>query len=340
MPRDEKQKLKILYVAKFFLEHSDADHYVSASDIIDYLQEEHDITASRQSIYRDIAALRDDYGMDIDDTGRGGRYRLLSREFDYEDLFILAQCIYSTRFISQAKADELVEKLRAFCSTYQGDKLQSETYYPERVRATKKDVLGNVALLNEELPKRKKRSLYSPKKVTFKYLRHDISDVTKEVEKHSGKTYKVCPQALLINDGFYYLLAEEDESGEMRTYRVDRMKGIKVTTEENHVWLSKKDLTRYSESVFSMFGGEEKHVTLLCEEGLLDTMIDRFGTKGVTYLKEKDGFFTVSVDLEVSGTFFAWLCQFGTRAKILYPKEVAEQYKKHLSDIVQKYEAI
>ena len=109
MAREEKQKLKILYVAKYFLENSDADHSVSANDIIDYLESECGITAARQSIYRDIAALRDFYGMDIDDSGSGGRYRLLSRDIDYEDLFILAQCVYSTRFISEKKAEDLVE---------------------------------------------------------------------------------------------------------------------------------------------------------------------------------------------------------------------------------------
>ena len=338
MPRDEKQKLKILYVAKFFLDYSDEDHSVSASEIIDHLEEDHGIIASRQSIYRDIAALRDNYGMDIENTGKGGRYRLLSREFDYEDLFILAQCIYSTRFISESKANELVEKLGYFCSTYQSDTLQNETYYPERVRSTQKDILNNVGILNSVLPKRRRRALSNPpKKITFKYLQHDINDVSKEVEKHQGKLYKVSPQALLINDGFYYLLAEEDDSNEMRTYRIDRMKSIRITNEDNLAWLPKKDLQRYTSSVFSMYGGDEKHVTLFCETGLLDTMIDRFGTKGVRYAKADNSHFTVDVDLEVSSTFFSWLCQFGTRAKILYPKDIAKKYKDYLKLIIQQY---
>ena len=40
MAREENQKLKILYVAKFFLENSDPDHLVTTNDIIDYLKEE------------------------------------------------------------------------------------------------------------------------------------------------------------------------------------------------------------------------------------------------------------------------------------------------------------
>ncbi len=149
--------------------------------------------------------------------------------------------------------------------------------------------------------------------------------------------YKVSPQALLINDGFYYLLAEEDDSNEMRTYRIDRMKSIRITNEDNLAWLPKKDLQRYTSSVFNMYGGDEKHVTLLCEIGLLDTMIDRFGIKGVRYSKADNSHFTVDVDLEVSNTFFSWLCQFGTRVKIISPKDVVKKYKDYLKFIIQQY---
>ena len=66
MPKSENQKLKTLYVAKFFLENSDENHAITASDILDYLREECSIEAERRSIYRDIAILRDEFGMDID----------------------------------------------------------------------------------------------------------------------------------------------------------------------------------------------------------------------------------------------------------------------------------
>ena len=79
MPKTENQKFKALYVAKYLQEYSDENHAVSATDIIDYLSEKCGITADRRSIYRDIEALRNVYGMDID-GGQGSRYRLLSKE--------------------------------------------------------------------------------------------------------------------------------------------------------------------------------------------------------------------------------------------------------------------
>ena len=71
MAKSENQKLKTLYVAKYFLENSDENHPVTAGDITDYLQNECGIKSERRAIYRDIAALRDVFGMDID-GGRAG----------------------------------------------------------------------------------------------------------------------------------------------------------------------------------------------------------------------------------------------------------------------------
>ena len=338
MAREEKQKLKILYVAKYFLENSDQDHSVSANDIIDYLESECGITAGRQSIYRDIALLRDIYGMEIEDTGHGGRYKLVSRDIDYEDLFIIAQCVYSTRFISEKKAEDLVEKLGKLCSIYQAKRLCAETYYPERVRMTQKDVLNTVAVINDCLPK------YSltrrlPQMIKFRYVRHDINDLKKEVEKHNGKEYCVYPYALVINDGYYYLLAEEKGSDQVRTYRVDRMRNVRPADEMYFRAPRSVDIQQYAKSVFSMYDGEKKNVSIRFENELLDTVIDRFGIKGISYYKDGAAHFTITTEIAVSVTFFGWLCQFGTRARIQYPKEVARQYQKYLNDIVKEYKA-
>lgn len=94
MARAEKQKVKTLFVAKYFLENSDENHPITAGDIVDYLREDCGIEVERRAIYRDIAALRDVYGMDIA-GGQGGKYRLLSRQFEFEDLRLLAECVHA-----------------------------------------------------------------------------------------------------------------------------------------------------------------------------------------------------------------------------------------------------
>lgn len=85
MPKSENQKLKILYIAKYLYEKTDKNHAVGATDIKDYLMEEYGVESEHRSIYRDINLLRDVFGMDIDGS-QGKKFKLMSREFDFDEL--------------------------------------------------------------------------------------------------------------------------------------------------------------------------------------------------------------------------------------------------------------
>ena len=145
MAKSENQKVKTLYVAKYFLENSDENHPVTAGDVVDYLKDECGIEAERRAIYRDIAALRDVFGMDIE-GGQGGKYRLLSRQFEFDDLRLLAECVHAAKFISARQAKDLVDTLGEFCSTYQAEQLQREVFLCDRVKTTQK---GTMAIISK-----------------------------------------------------------------------------------------------------------------------------------------------------------------------------------------------
>ena len=267
MPKSENQKLKTLYVAKFFLENSDENHAITASDIVDYLREECSIEAERRSIYRDIAILRDEFGMDID-GGQGGRYRLLSRQFEFDDLRILAECVHAARFISASKAKELVETIGELGSIYQSESLQHEVFLIDRVKSTQKGTLNIISTINSAMAKKLDGKLHAPQKISFKYMKHTIDDVNSMVEKYHGKIYKVSPYRLLINDGNYYLLAFDDKAQDMRTYRIARMKDVTLLpdSQEGKEAFEAIDLQSYTQRVFSMFGGEKQLVAMQCEK--------------------------------------------------------------------------
>ena len=338
MPKSENQKLKTLYVAKFFLENSDENHAITASDIVDYLREECSIEAERRSIYRDIAILRDEFGMDID-GGQGGRYRLLSRQFEFDDLRILAECVHAARFISASKAKELVSTIGELGSMYQAESLQHEVFLIDRVKSTQKGTLNIISTINAAMAKKQDGKPHEPQKISFKYMKHTTDDVNSMVEKYHGKLYKVSPFRLLINDGNYYLLAFDDKAQDMRTYRIDRMKDVRLLPEppEGKEVFESIDLQTYTQRVFSMFGGEKKMVSMQFENSLLDSVIDRFGTKNASYSKIDDEHFSVSVEVELSNQFYSWLLQFGEKAKITHPKAVVNKMRKFLENMVLQY---
>ena len=334
----ENQKYKALLVAKYLMEFTDENHSCTANELIDYLKYEHGIEAERRSIYRDIAILRDEFGMDID-GGQGGRYRLLSRQFEFDDLRILAECVHAARFISASKAKDLVSTIGELGSMYQAESLQHEVFLIDRVKSTQKGTLNIISTINAAMAKKQDGKPHEPQKISFKYMKHTIDDVNSMVEKYHGKLYKVSPFRLLINDGNYYLLAFDDKAQDMRTYRIDRMKDVLLLPEpqEGKEAFEAIDLQSYTQRVFSMFGGEKQLVAMQFENHLLDSVIDRFGTKNASYSKIDDEHFSVSVEVELSNQFYSWLLQFGEKAKITHPKAVVNKVRNFLENMVLQY---
>lgn len=289
MARAEKQKVKTLFVAKYFLENSDENHPITAGDIVDYLREDCGIEVERRAIYRDIAALRDVYGMDID-GGQGGKYRLLSRQFEFDDLRLLAECVHAAKFISASKAKELVKTISEFCSIYQAEELQKEVFLCDRVKTTRNNILLTVGIIYSAMATKQDGKPHTPQKITFKYLKYALQNKREQVERRKGATYKVSPYKLLINDGNYYLLAFDDRYQEIRRYRVDRMKEVKAIDEprEGAKVFAELDMESYTRRVFSMFGGKQKRVSIRFINQLLDTAIERFGTSPDVFYRQDD----------------------------------------------------
>ena len=125
----------------------------------------------------------------------------------------------------------------------------------------------------------------------------------------------------------------------MRTYRVDRMKDVRYTNipREGEEVFKEIDLKSYTQRVFSMYGGEEKRITLKFITPLLDAVVDRFGTKDIHYAKSDERHFTVTAKVEISNQFFGWLLGFGKKVQIISPPEVREEFAVYLDKIREMY---
>ena len=154
-----------------------------------------------------------------------------------------------------------------------------------------------------------------------------------------GSRYTVSPFQLLINDGNYYLLAFDDNSQQIRTYRVDRMKDIRFTEKprDGEDEFKQIDLKTYTKRVFSMYGGEQRLVEIRFVNHLLDAVVDRFGTKDAQYSRVDDTHFSVTAKVEISDQFFGWILGFGNKTKLMYPETVIEQLKGYIDNIREMY---
>ena len=161
------------------------------------------------------------------------------------------------------------------------------------------------------------------------------------MERRKGMKYTVSPYKLLINDGNYYLLAFDDSVQDMRTYRVDRMKGVDRTGDprEGAEAFAAIDLKSYTKRVFSMFGGKQERVTIRFINPLLDAVVDRFGNdkSSVQYAKVDDTHFSVTTHVEISDQFFGWVLGFGKKAKLIGSDRAVEQFRAYLDKVREMY---
>lgn len=338
------QKFKSLIVWNLLLKRTDEDHAIGISEIKDFL-EYYGIDAERHSISRDIKDLlellnkdqevlsqeRDllNYEVEYDPALHG--YKIVRRPYEFDDLRLLAECVRASKFISKKQEENLLSAIEGLCSEYQIAELHNEVYLIGRNKTTNKYLMGYMLTVNQ--------AIRENRKITFKYQKYTLKDRTQQVERRKGASYVLSPFKLLINEGNYYLLAYDSKVHDMRTFRLDRMKEVAMLNEprEGDEVFSKIDLRTYTQRVFSMFGGEQKNVTMRFITPLLDTVVERFGTEAF-YAADGEKHFIVKADVEISDQFYGWISGFRKKAQIIAPPEVVEDFHSFLDDIYSRYE--
>lgn len=358
--RKYDQKMKPFLVYQYLMRYSDENNVVKTEDVLDYLHS-CEISAERRSIYKDIAEinkailLAEGTALDmleaeemcadaeecaiVYDKHRKGFYTRY-RHFEVDDIRMLAECVYAARFIDEKRARRLVDVACDLVSNHAAESIKHEVFLIDRAKTDCTTVYSNVSIINNAMSRKLDGEKHEPEKIRFKYLKCTIQNVKSRVERRGGAEYVVSPYKLMINDGNYYMLAFDDKSKKMRTFRVDRMKSVRFSGEprQGQEVFDKINMETYAQEHFGMFGGAKEHVTLRCIEPLLDTIVDRFGTTGVIYNKDDDRHFLVTISVEVSDQFFGWLCGFGRRIKIMHPESVREKFKAHLDKMRGMYE--
>lgn len=328
MARGENQKLKLLYLAEIFLRRTDEEHPITMAELIAEL-ESRGVTAERKSLYDDFEALRA-CGLDI--IKRHGKtigYYLASRSFELAELKLLVDSVQSSRFITHKKSMELISKLEGLCSVHEAGSLRRQLFVAGRVKTMNESIYYNVDRLHAAIAGNRQAEFYY-----FEY------NVRKErVYRREGKRYRVSPYALVWDNENYYLVAYDGEAEDLRHYRVDKMEKIGLSEEKR---LGKErfesfDTARYTKKLFGMFGGRELTVRLRIHNGLAGVVIDRF-SRDIIMTPDGPEHFIISVSVEVSSQFYAWVFSLGGDALVLSPPEAVEGMRRQLDAVLGSYE--
>ena len=326
MPKNERQKLKLLYLARILMTQTDDAHPLTMPELLAALSE-YGIAAERKSIYDDIAALRD-FGMDIEKTSaRTPGYYVASRALELPELKLLVDAVQSSKFITRKKSADLIRKLEGLTSVHEARALTRDVFVANRVKTMNESIYYTVDELH--------RAMQENRRIRFRYF--DWNMKKERVLRHGGKTYEVSPWLLMWEDENYYLLAYDAEVDLLKHFRVDKILDISVT-EERRLGGGKYrelDAAQFSKKVFGMYGGEEELVVLRCDASLSGVILDRFGMD-VQLLPEEDCF-CVAVRVIVSPQFLSWACGFGEKLVIESPESVRQRMRAFLDEARRGY---
>lgn len=327
MAKGSNQKLKLLYLLKMLEEKTDEENTMSINEMIAEL-DRYGISAERKSIYDDLEALKH-YGLDIASRkSKTTEYFVASRLFELPELKLLVDAVQCSKFVTHKKSDQLIKKIESLASRNQAMSLHRQVYVSNRVKTINESIYYNVDSLHSAIAENKQ--------VTFKYFDYDIKK--EKVYRKNGDRYTVSPYGLSWDDENYYLVTFSHKYKDFTHYRVDRMSDIELCDSMRDPLPDNEqfNIAEYSKKVFNMFGGEEVTVKLKFDNSLVNAVVDRFG-KEIMIGKLDEDSFSIWIKVAVSSTFFAWLSQFGSKVKVLSPDTVIDQYKGHLSEILNQY---
>lgn len=144
MAKRPNQRLKLLYLAKIMLRLTDDEHGLQVEQIINELAK-YDIAAERKSIYSDLEALQL-FGIDIEKKhiGRYVYYCVGNRNLELAELKLLVDAVQSSKFITEKKSSQLIEKLERYVSQYEAKQLNQQVYVHGRIKTMNESIYYNV----------------------------------------------------------------------------------------------------------------------------------------------------------------------------------------------------
>ena len=325
MPKSDNQKLKIFYILDYLQRNSHEDHPVRAAELIDMLDKQHRIVCERKTIYSDIAALQE-YGVDIVSIpGKKGGYYIASRNFELPELKLLIDAVQSSRFLTEKKSRELIEKLCAQCSVHDAKLMRRDVLVSGRVKSMNETIYYNVDRIQEGIAENRR--------ITFRYF-----DWSLDGKRHyREKSYEASPYGLCQDNENCYLLAHSERHG-ITSYRVDRMADIRLLNSPRVPCpeLTGKNLTEHANRLFQMYAGEAVDVKLRFHRSLVNVVIDRFG-KDTLLIPDGEEHFVFTVKVAVSPMFLSWVIGFGRKARIIHPQSVINQCRQMCLEAMEQY---
>ena len=244
------------------------------------------------------------------------------------ELKLLVDAVQSSKFITEKKSSQLIEKLERYVSQYEAKQLNQQVYVHGRIKTMNESIYYNVDEIHN--------AITADVMISFQYFQWNLK---KEMEpRHEGERYIISPWGLIWDNENYYMGGYDAKAELVKHFRVDKMLRIQPMKckRKGQKLFPQGNIANYAEKHFGMFSGKEESVTLLCQNGFIGVIVDRFG-RDVKIRPVDEDHFQAKVEVVVSNNFFGWVLGLGEGVKIAAPQEVVSELQKEIQRMRRQY---
>ncbi len=319
-----EQNGNILYILNILKEYSDEDHMLSIDDIKEYISDIYEVEIDPRTIRRNINLLKEKFDYDIVtwQENRKGYYLIKNPDIDFEPgeiRAIIDTFSYST-FIPKQMSREIIYKCKNMQNVYENEKLKDYKIYTTNSKMENKEIVKNIEDISS--------AIYNKKKIRFNYYKYELNPTLKSV--NTGVRI-ISPYAIIYQLQEMYVVSLKDGKTSLYTYRLDRMKNIEILDEKVNEKITNEDVEEFVKSTVSMFGNTSHEIEVICDNKLLDNIVDLFGETAIIK-KYDNNRFKLIINKDLEG-FKRYVLTNLDMIEVIKPIEL----KNEIENIINKY---
>lgn len=307
------KKMNTLLILEVLKKHSDENNKLTQKEISALVERDYGVLFDRHTLKRNLDNLLDfqcgvEYSArDKENEETGGWY--FERDITDAEMRMLIDGLLFSKYIPFSECKGLIKKLETLASV----NFRSSHGLPENKPENKEIFLNIEELLH---------AISENKKVSFNYMRYgrDIKQDKKASivldKKGNPRLYIVSPYEIVITNGHYYLICNNDHSDMLYHYRLNAICNVQVQNTEKRRLI--KDIPGYENGFklsdymkvhpYMMASGDVVRVKFRFNKGILGHVFEWFG-KDVQLMDLSDETMTTTVNVNEKAMLY-WALQY------------------------------
>lgn len=322
----EPKKLALIRIWQILKDYSDFDHPLTQEDIAVKLQNEYGIILERKAISRNISLLKE-AGIDIE-SRRAGSY-LECRDFEDSELHMLIDGVLSSKYITAKHSKDIINRLCGLSNKYFRSNVKHIHSVNDWYKTDNQALFYNIELIDTAIEEGKQ-------------VHYDYNKYGTDKKFHKSSHQYVTPYLMVLHNQRYYLMAYSEYWGNMVFHRLDRITNMivvdKKATPIRNVpgYESGINYKELSSTMPYMYTDRPEHIDFIADIGIIDQIIDWFGSDIRIVNADEEGKAKVSVKASPKAMVH-WAMQYMDHVEITAPESVRNRIRESLQNGIMKY---